>query len=51
MGDYCFKDLSVRLYRGARMNENELNKKMEVHNQKEIYDNKMTKVIQFSKTK
>ena len=50
MGDYCFKDLSVRLYRGARMSEDELNKMMEVLNQKEIYDNKMSKVIQFSKT-
>ncbi len=50
MGDYCFKDLSVRLYRGARMSEDELNKMMEVLNKKEIYDNKMTKVIQFSKT-
>ena len=49
MGDYCFKDLSVRLF-GARMSEDELNKMMEVLNQKEIYD-KMTKVIQFSKTK
>ncbi len=50
MGDYCFKDLSVRLYRGARMSEDELNKMMEVLNKKEIYDNKMTKVIQFTKT-
>ena len=51
IGDYCFKDLSIRLYRGARMSEDELNKMMEVLNQKEIYD-KMTKVIiQFSKTK
>ena len=50
MGDYCFKDLSVRLYRGARMSEDELNKMVEVLNQKEIYDNKMTKVIQFTKT-
>lgn len=49
IGDYCFKDLSVRLF-GARMSEDELNKMMEVLNQKEIYD-KMTKVIQFSKTK
>ena len=45
MGDYCFKGLSIRLYRGARMSEDELNKMMEVLNQKEIYDNKMTKVI------
>ena len=33
MGDYCFKDLSVRLYRGAKMSDNELNKMMEVLNQ------------------
>ena len=50
MGDYCFKDLSVRLYRGARMSEDELNKMKEVLNQKETYDNKMDKVIQFTKT-
>ena len=50
MGDYCFKDLSVSLYRGARMSENELNKMMEVLNQKENYDNKIDKVIEFTKT-
>ncbi len=50
MGNYCFKSLSIRLYRGARMSEDELNKMMEVLIQKEIYDNKMNKVIQFSKT-
>ena len=33
MGDYCFKDLSVRLYRGAKMSDDELNKMMEVLNQ------------------
>ena len=33
------------------MSEDELNKMMEVLIQKEIYDNKMNKVIQFSKTK
>ena len=50
MGDYCFKDLSVRLYRGAKMSNDELNKMMEVLNQKETYDNKIDKVIQFTKT-
>ena len=50
MGDYCFKDLSVRLYRGAKMSDNELNKMMEVLNQKEKFDNKMDEVIKFTKT-
>ena len=50
MGDYCFKDLSVKLYRGARMSEDELNKMMDVLNEKENYDTKMDKVIQFTKT-
>ena len=45
----CFIRIALRLF-GARMSEDELNKMMEVLNQKEIYD-KMTKVIQFSKTK
>ena len=34
MGDYCFKDLSVRLYIGAKMSDNELNKMMEVYKSK-----------------
>ena len=49
MGDYCFKDLSVRLYRGAKMSDDELNKMMEVLDQKEKYDNKMDEVIKFTK--
>ena len=50
MGDYCFKDLSVLLYRGARMSEDELNKMTEVLNQKENYDLKLNKVIEYSKS-
>ena len=49
MGDYCFKDLSVRLYRGAKMSDDELNKMMEVLSQKEKYDNKIDEVIKFTK--
>jgi hypothetical protein len=50
MGDYCFKDLSVRLYRGARMSDDELNKITEVLNQKEKFDSKIDTIIQFTKT-
>ena len=50
MGDYCFKDLSVRLYRGARMSDDELNKITEVLNQKKEIDTKIDTVIQFTKT-
>ena len=45
MGDYCFKELSVRFYRGARMSDDELNKITEVLNQKEKFDSKIDTII------
>ena len=50
MGDYCFKDISVILYRGAIMSEDELNKMTEVLNKKENFDIKLNKVIEYSKS-
>lgn len=49
MGEYCFKDLSVRLYRGARMSNEELNKMTEVLKEKETFDSKINEVIKYAK--
>ena len=45
MQKYCFKDLSIKLYRGGRISENELNKMKAVLNEKKYIDNKIDDLL------
>ena len=41
MQNYCVKDLSIKLYRGAIISESELNKMKKALNEKQIFDKKI----------
>jgi hypothetical protein len=49
MQNYCFKDLSLKLYRGAKISENELNKLKKALNEKNIYENKIDDLLKMNK--
>ena len=49
MQNYCFKDLSIKLYRGARISENELNRMKNILNEKNIYNNKIDNIFNLTK--
>ena len=49
MQNYCFKDLSLKLYRGAKISENELNKLKKALNEKNIFENKIDDLLKMNK--